>query len=58
MAELMDKDDFQPLRIQSKTLIAEDTWCFELVHPEGKSLPAFTAGANVVLQTPCGIRRS
>jgi len=58
MAELVEDEGFQPLRIQAKTLIAKDTWCFELVHPEAGALPAFTAGANVVLQTPCGIRRS
>lgn len=58
MVDLTDSEGFLPLRIHKKSLIAQDTWCFELVPPEGETLPAFTAGAHVTIQTPSGKRRS
>lgn len=37
--------------------VAQDIVGFELVHPEGRALPAFTAGAHVDVVTPGGATR-
>lgn len=45
------------LRIASAIDVAEGIRSFELVHPQGEPLPAFTPGAHVRLRTPAGAVR-
>ena len=45
------------LRVARKELIASNTVLFELVHPAGADLPAFTAGAHITVLTPNGLTR-
>ena len=49
---------FQPLHVTRKTALARDIWGFELRHPQGDALPAFTAGAHLTVQVPGGGRRN
>ncbi len=49
---------FMNLRVTAKTQVATDIWCFELRHPQGQPLPAFTAGSHLTVQTPAGARRN
>lgn len=51
-------DAFTPLRVTRKQPLAKDITLFELTHPDGQALPAFTAGAHITVQTPSGLRRS
>ena len=51
-------EPFTFLRVSRKQSIATDITLFELAHPEGQELPAFTAGAHITVQTPIGMRRS
>jgi len=51
------EDVFTPLRVAATTRIAEDIYRFDLVHPAGEALPAFTAGAHLKLRTPNGLLR-
>jgi phthalate 4,5-dioxygenase reductase component len=46
------------LQVTSKMPVATDIWSFELRHPQGLALPAFTAGAHLTVQTPAGARRN
>ena len=57
MAQVTVSDEFNPLRIQRKTCVAEHIYLFELVSPEGGELPPFEAGAHVTLETPNGAHR-
>jgi vanillate monooxygenase ferredoxin subunit len=50
-------DDLLRLRVSRKMALARDIQGFELVHPEGRALPAFTAGAHVDVQVPGGPAR-
>lgn len=45
------------VRVQKKALEARDIFRFELVDPEGKSLPAFTAGSHVDVHLRPGLIR-
>lgn len=49
---------FQNLRITCKEALAQDIILFELRHPEGADLPAFTPGAHLSVRTPGGLLRS
>lgn len=51
-------DAFTLLRVTRKQPLAKDITLFELAHPDGQALPAFTAGAHITVQTPGGLRRS
>lgn len=54
----MDEDaDFRPLRVAAAERIAEDIFRFDLVHPDGAELPAFTAGAHLRVLVPNGMIR-
>jgi phthalate 4,5-dioxygenase reductase component len=57
MTQVLDPD-FSSLLVQHKSQVAKDIWSFRLVHPEGQSLPVFTAGAHITVQTPAGQRRN
>ena len=46
-----------PLRVARKSCIASEIFLFELVHPDGIALPAFTAGAHVTVLAPNGLTR-
>ncbi len=45
------------VRVARKQLEAEGICSFELVHPDGDSLPPFSAGAHIDLQLPGGLQR-
>ena len=45
------------VRIAAKTAEAQDVCAFDLVHPDGLPLPAFTAGAHVDVHLPNGLIR-
>jgi phthalate 4,5-dioxygenase reductase subunit len=45
------------LRVSAAAEAAHNIRCFELRHPEGAPLPAFTAGAHIRLKTPSGALR-
>lgn len=49
--------EFMPLRVASAEPAARGIQRFELRHPEGADLPAFTAGAHVKVRTPSGATR-
>ncbi len=49
---------FFQLMVARKVALATDIQLFELRHPEGCDLPAFTAGAHITVQTPNGSRRN
>lgn len=51
-------EHFTSLRVTRKQMLATDITLFELSDPEGQSLPAFTPGAHITVQTPSGVRRS
>ena len=46
-----------PLRVTSAEPIADDIFQFELAHPDGAELPAFTAGAHLRVRTSNGLTR-
>jgi len=48
---------FMPLRIAAKQRIADAIFQFDLAHPDGTALPAFTAGAHLRVQVPNGMER-
>jgi phthalate 4,5-dioxygenase reductase subunit len=48
---------FAPRRVVAKQRIAEAIFRFDLAHPEGAPLPAFTAGAHLRLRVPNGLER-
>lgn len=50
--------DFFALKVARKEEAAQDIYLFELRHPEGAPLPAFTAGSHLTVQVPCGVRRN
>ena len=45
------------VRVVRKTVEAEDICTFELVHAEGKPLPAFSAGSHIDVHLPNGLTR-
>jgi vanillate O-demethylase ferredoxin subunit len=45
------------VRADKKVLEAKDIYRFELVDPEGKPLPAFTAGSHIDVHLPSGLIR-
>jgi phthalate 4,5-dioxygenase reductase subunit len=45
------------LKVNRKTLAAQDIALFELTHPDQQPLPGFTAGAHVCVMTPGGLLR-
>jgi phthalate 4,5-dioxygenase reductase subunit len=45
------------LDVTRKTEIAEDIFLFELRAPDRRTLPRFSAGAHVLVETPAGIAR-
>lgn len=51
-------DSFQPLRVTRKQALTSEITLFELQHPAGNALPAFSPGAHIVVETPAGKRRS
>ncbi|MES2363607.1 MAG: PDR/VanB family oxidoreductase [Pseudomonadota bacterium] len=50
--------DFFQLRVVQKKSLAGGIYLFELRHPDGAALPAFTAGAHLTVQVPAGMRRN
>ena len=49
--------DFVNLVVASAAPAARDIQRFELVHPDGASLPPFTAGSHIRIKTPIGVVR-
>jgi phthalate 4,5-dioxygenase reductase subunit len=52
-----DPDSMMPLRIASVVDAAQGIRTFELVHPDGLDLPAFTPGSHIKVQAPNGAIR-
>ena len=50
--------DFFKVRVARKTELAGGIYLFELHDAHGKALPAFTAGAHLTVDVPCGVRRN
>src|SRR3982751_1792765 len=50
--------DFFALKVARKKEVAQGIYLFELRHPEGAPLPAFTAGSHLTVQVPNGVRRN
>lgn len=50
--------DFFNLSVTRKEEVAKDIFLFKLRHPQGDRLAAFTPGAHLTVQTPCGGRRN
>lgn len=48
---------FLCLRVTAAEEAAHNIRCFELRHPQGQPLPAFTAGAHIAVKTPSGATR-
>ena len=55
--ESVDSDYFK-VRVARKETLAGGIHLFELHHPEGADLPAFTAGAHLTVKVPNGSRRN
>jgi phthalate 4,5-dioxygenase reductase subunit len=49
---------FTPLKVFSKKAVAQGIYLFELRHPDGLTLPAFTPGSHLTVQVPNGVRRN
>lgn len=52
------KADFSLLQVRHKEELAGGIYLFELHPAHGAALPAFTAGAHLTIETPCGARRN
>ncbi|MDB5929378.1 MAG: oxidoreductase [Polaromonas sp.] len=50
--------DFFNVRVVRKEAVAQGIYLFELRHPEGAPLPAFTPGSHLTVQVPSGVRRN
>ena len=50
--------DFIKLQVAQKQCLAGGIYLFELRHPDGIELPAFTAGAHLTVEVPSGVRRN
>ena len=50
--------DFMKLQVAKKQALAGGIYLFELRHPDGSELPAFTAGAHLTVEVPSGVRRN
>jgi len=50
--------DFFALKVAHKEEVAQGIYLFELRHPDGAPLPAFTAGSHLTVQVPSGVRRN
>lgn len=46
------------LKVARKTALTADIYLFELRHPDGADLPAFSPGAHLTVQLPNGMRRN
>lgn len=57
-AEPGSEPDFFPLKVARKEEVAQGIYLFELRHPDGAPLPAFTAGSHLTVQVPSGVRRN
>ena len=54
----VDPESLFDVRVAGKRAVARDTFLFELVAPDGGSLPVFTPGAHLTVVTPKGVRRN
>lgn len=50
--------DFFKVRVVKKQALAGGIVLFELHHPDGLDLPAFSAGAHLTVEVPSGVRRN
>ena len=50
--------DFFNVEVVKKEAVAQGIYLFELRHPEGAALPAFTPGSHLTVQVPSGVRRN
>lgn len=57
-ADTPGEPPFVALKVADKQALTRDITLFELRHPDGLDLPAFTAGSHVTVQVPNGMRRN
>jgi len=57
VSEALNPELVMQLRVQGAPMIARDVRRFDLVHPEGASLPSFTPGAHLLIQAPNAMTR-
>ena len=50
--------DFFKVEVVRKEAVAQGIYLFELRHPQGEPLPAFTPGSHLTVQVPSGVRRN
>ena len=50
--------DFFNVRVVRKEAVAQGIYLFDLCHPGGAPLPAFTPGSHLTVQVPSGVRRN
>lgn len=53
-----NRPDFFNLKVARKEAVAQGIHLFELRHPDGLELPAFTPGSHLTVQVPNGVRRN
>ena len=53
-----ERPDFFNLKVERKEAVAQGIHLFELRHPDGLELPAFTPGSHLTVQVPNGVRRN
>lgn len=57
-APAIHEPDFFNVKVVTKEAVAQGIYLFELRHPEGVPLPAFTPGSHLTVQVPSGVRRN
>lgn len=57
-ASATHEPDFFKLKVVKKEAVAQGIYLFELRHPDGAPLPAFTPGSHLTVQVPSGVRRN
>ena len=57
MSGMVDAAPMMPLRIAASAIAAEGIRWFELVHPDGADLPAFSPGSHLKVRVPNGAIR-
>lgn len=58
VAQANTEPAFLKLQVTQKQTLAGGIYLFELRHPDGIALPAFTAGAHLTVEAPSGVRRN
>jgi phthalate 4,5-dioxygenase reductase subunit len=57
-AGVVSEPAFMELKVAHKSALTPDVYLFELRHPDGAELPAFSPGSHVTVVLPNGMRRN